>query len=374
MRIVVLGSGIVGSSAAYHLSRKGIEVVIVDKLHEGQATAAGAGIVCPWITRVENEDWYEVARRGALYYSSLISYLKEDGEFNLGFGMVGAMAVSKNKEELDRIEVKVRNRKKETPEVGEVSRLTASQARQLFPPLHEELEAIHVTGAARVDGRLLRDALQRAAKKHGAVHYSGVAELVVLNNKVTGVKVNNEEISADSVIVSAGAWAKDLLEPLGVHIGVEPQRGQIAHLKLPNEDTSNWPVILPQGSHYLVAFDQSKVVVGATRETGVGYDYRLTVSGVKEVIDEALAVAPGLADSTLQEVRIGFRPMGPDILPLLGTVPKIDGLVIATGLGASGLTMGPYVGSLAGEIAIGNDIDIDLTPYNPVRKNEYIKK
>lgn len=61
-----------------------------------------------------------------------------------------------------------------------------------------------------------------------------------------------------------------VLEPLGLDISVEPQRGQIVHLQVPDQDTSEWPVIIPQSSHYLVSFDESRVVAGATRETGSG--------------------------------------------------------------------------------------------------------
>jgi D-amino-acid dehydrogenase len=364
---VVIGAGIVGSSAAYHLARKGVEVVIVDKLHEGQATAAGAGIVCPWITRVEDDDWYTLAKGGACYYPTLVSQLKEDGEVNLGYGIVGALAVSSDEDELNSVEQKVRKHQENTPDVGEVSRLSPEEARELFPPLREDLAAVHVTGAARVDGKLLRDAMIRGAKKHGANQFSGVATFEVVEGKVTGVQVNGDFISADSVVITAGAWASEILEPFGLSVPVEPQKGQIAHLKLPGQDTSKWPVILPQSSHYLVCFDDSRVVVGATRETGAGFDYRVTAAGIKEVIDEALCVAPGLSDSTLHEVRIGFRPAGQDILPLLGTVPAIEGLVIATGLGASGLTMGPYVGTLAAKLAINDAIELDITPYNPLR-------
>ncbi|MFC0271765.1 NAD(P)/FAD-dependent oxidoreductase [Metabacillus herbersteinensis] len=373
MKIVIVGAGIVGSSAAYHLARKGAEVVVVDKLHEGQATAAGAGIVCPWITRVEDQDWYTLANAGACYYPSLISQLKIDGESDLGYGLVGAIAVSNDETELNEIEKKVRKRQAETPEVGEVNRLSAKEARTLFPPLREDLGAIHVTGAARVDGKLLRDALQKGAAKHGATFYSGEARLEVANGKAIGVYVNGELISADSVVITAGAWALEILEPLGIEIHIEPQRGQIAHLKLPEEDTSKWPVILPQGSHYLVCFDDSRVVVGATRETGSRFDYRVTAAGIKEIMEEALSVAPGLSDSTLHEVRIGFRPNGPDILPLLGKIPSIQGLIIATGLGASGLTMGPYVGTLAAGLALNEEIEVNIAPYDPLRNSIGVK-
>ncbi|MDQ0271601.1 NAD(P)/FAD-dependent oxidoreductase [Cytobacillus purgationiresistens] len=368
MKAIIIGSGIVGSSTAYHLARKGIEVVVVDKAHQGQATAAGAGIVCPWISSVENEDWYTIARRGALYYPKLVAALKEDGEEELGYKMVGAIAVSKDNQELDALERKALLRAKDTPEVGEVSRLSAEEARKLFPPLEEELKAIYVSGGARVDGRSLRDAMQRAGKKHGVIRYEGEARPVVSDGKVTGVEVDGESISADKVIVTAGAWTKELLAPLGIDIHIEPQRGQIVHFSLQDVDTSHWPVVIPQNSYYMLAFDDSRVVVGATRESGTGFDYRLTASGVKEVIEAGLDIAPGLADSTLHEMRIGFRPAGPDVLPLLGTVESVENLVISTGLGPSGITMGPYVGALAGEIALENEIDIELSPYDPLRK------
>ncbi|MBU8919168.1 FAD-dependent oxidoreductase [Neobacillus sp. 114] len=367
MKIVVVGAGIVGSSAAYYLARNGAEVIIVDKLHDGQATAAGAGIVCPWITSVENQSWYTLANAGACFYSSLISQLTEDGESETGYGIVGAIAVSSNEEELNTIEQKARKHQEETPEVGEVVRLSPIEAQQLFPPLRDDLSAVLVTGGARVDGRMLRDALKRGAQKHGAKYYIGEASLEVVNGKVTGVNINGELISADSVVIAAGAWAAELLDPFGINISIEPQKGQIVHLKLPGQDTSKWPVILPQSSHYMVCFDDSRVVVGATRETGSGYDYRVTAGGAKEVLEEALFVAPGLADSTFIETRIGFRPMGPDILPLLGPVPEIDGLIVATGVGASGLTMGPYVGTLAAKLASNEKLELDISPYHPYR-------
>lgn len=368
MKIIVVGSGIVGSSTAYHLARKGIEVIVVDQAHQGQATAAGAGIVCPWISSVDNEDWYTIARRGALYYPQLIEALKDDGEEDFGYKLVGAIAVSKNEDELSRFEQQALARRNDTPEVGTVKRLSAEETSKRFPLLDDELQAVYVSGGARVDGRSLRDAMQRAAKKYGLTYCQGEAELIVSNDKVTGVKVDGKEIFADKVILTGGAWTKALLSPYGINLQIEPQRGQIIHFSVANEDTSEWPVVIPHNSYYMLAFDDSRVVVGATRETGTGFDYRLTASGVKEVIDAGLEMAPGLADSTVHQMRIGFRPMGPDVLPLLGTIDKLENIIISTGLGPSGITMGPYVGVLAGEIALESKINVDLRPYHPLRK------
>ncbi|SDH78235.1 D-amino-acid dehydrogenase [Alteribacillus persepolensis] len=368
MKVIVIGSGIVGASAAYHLAKRNIDVIVIDKEHQGNATAAGAGIVCPWASsKAEDEKWYEMAKRGAAFYPELISQLQEDGEQNVGYKKVGALCVRSNPEELDQIEHKIRDKKKKAPEIGDITRLDSTQSRERFPLLNERLESIFISGGARVDGKQLRDAINRAAQKHGAVFVQGEAELLVKKEQLTGASVNGQEFSADSVLIAAGAWAPSLLKPLGLECKLEPQRGQIAHIKLQDEDTSNWPIILPPTSHYMLAFDDSRVVAGATRETGSGFDYRLTAGGVSEVVNEALEVAPGLGEGTLQEVRIGFRPMGVDQSPLLGTVQPFRNMVMANGLGASGLTMGPYVGCLAASLITGENMEIDISPYEPMR-------
>ena len=104
----------------------------------------------------------------------------------------------------------------------------------------------------------------------------------------------------------------------------------------------------------------------ALYRASAGLDYRVTPAGLAEVLGEALAVAPGLAGGTYLETRVGFRPVGPGIRPLLGPVPGLDGVVIATGLGATGLTMGPLAGSLAAQAALGLAPAIDLGPYAPL--------
>jgi D-amino-acid dehydrogenase len=175
-------------------------------------------------------------------------------------------------------------------------------------------------------------------------------------------------VMADVVVVAAGAWAPALLKPAGIDLPVAPQRGPIVHQRLPGQDTHRWPVILPRGSHYLVAFDDSRIVVGATRETGAGFDDRVTAAGQAEVLTEALNVAPGLAAATLIETRVGFRPIGPDVRPMLGPVGGIEGLVIGNGLGAAGLTIGPLAGRLLAVVALGRRPELSLAPFDPLRR------
>jgi len=373
MKVIIIGTGIVGASAAYHLAKINLEVIMIDKKQEGKATSAGAGIVCPWMKEIDNETWYSLAKNSFSFYPMLISALREEGENEVGYKKVGALCVSSDPVKLDEMEERVKNKRVDAPEIGDLLRLNGEQAREFFPPLNKNLEALYVSGGARVDGALLRDALKRAAQRNGAEFVEGEAELVHENRKVIGVTVDNKMFFADRVLITTGAWAPKLLKPFGIHLKVSPQRGQIAHIKLAGQDTSDWPIIIPQSTHYIVPFDAGKIVAGATRETGSGFDYRLTAGGVNEVLTEALEVAPGLEDGTLEEVRIGFRPMAPDILPILGTVDTLEGVLLATGLGPSGLTMGPYVGRLAASMIQDEEIELDLTPCRPGRAIEMKK-
>ena len=367
MRVAIIGAGVLGSATAFHLALAGAEVVATDEGHAGRATAAGAGIVSPWSSGRADPDWYRMASAGARDYPELIQMLAECGETETGYRKVGALSVAANGRELDSIERTVRARRAEAPEAGEVTRLSPADARALFPPLHPALAAVHVSGGARVDGRLLARALRRAAEHRGARFRTGSAALLARGGRVTGMRLGAEIVDADCVVVAAGAWAPELLKPIGVPLAVTPQRGQITHLRLEGTDTSNWPIVLPPGSHYLLAFENSRVVVGATRETGSGFDHRITAGGQAEVLNEALAIAPGLAPATLVETRVGFRPVGPDLKPMLGRVSGLDGLVIGNGLGASGLTVGPFAGRLLARLALGEAPQFDLAAYDPLR-------
>jgi D-amino-acid dehydrogenase len=362
MRIAVIGAGILGASTAYHAARAGAEVVLVDHAHAGRATAAGAGIVCPWASGHDEPDFYRILAAGGAYLADLATALAGQ---DLGYRRVGALCVAADASELDAIERIVRGRA--TAAAGAVTRLAPADAGALFPPLHPALGAVHIAGGARVDGRKLTAALLAAARAHGATVRQGLARVVASQGRVSGVAVEAETIAADIVVVAAGAWAPALLAPLGVTLAVTPQRGQIVHLGLAGQPTETWPVVLPLGSHYLLAFDDGRVVAGATRESGAGFDHRVTAAGQAEVLREALAAAPGLAAATVLETRVGFRPLGPDARPLLGPVPGLPGLLIGNGLGPSGLAIGPLAGRLLAEAALGLAPCFDLAPYDPAR-------
>jgi D-amino-acid dehydrogenase len=365
MRVLIIGAGILGASTAYHLAREGVEVEIVDEAHQGKATMAGAGIVCPWATKVDEPDWYRMYAAGARFYDSLIAGLQAKGETDLGYGKVGALVVAEDRVEFDAAAERVARRVKDAPEAGEVRHLTPAEARALFPPLRGDLDAIHIPGAARVDARLLSAAMVRAAVAMGAKFRSDYVTLTLDGDRARCLDSNGALIAADEIIVTAGAWASQILRPLGLTHPVVPQKGQIIHLRLPGVATAKWPVLLPMSSHYMLAFDDSRVVIGATRENNSGFDYRVTAAGEYEVLGAGLRIAPGLANATLIETRIGFRPAGETMNPILGRVPGIANLTLGNGLGAGGLTIGPFAGAQLAKVVTGQATDIPLDRYAP---------
>jgi len=365
MRIAIIGAGILGASTAYHLALAGHAVTVIDETHQGKATLAGAGIVCPWATKAQDDDWYAMYEAGARYYAELVNGLASRGETQLGYRQIGALVVADDPAEYDAAAERLARRTARAPESGGMQELSPEEAQKLFPPLRPDMKALFVPGGARVDARLLAAAMVRAAVALGAEFRSDLASLNLEGNRPIVRDGRNEIVPADQVIVTAGAWASRILAPLGLVHPVAPQKGQIVHLGLPGVDTSRWAVLLPMASHYLLSFDDSRVVIGATRENNSGFDYRVTAAGQHEVLSAGLHFAPGLANATVIETRVGFRPAASTITPILGRMAGIEGLIIGNGLGASGLTIGPYAGRQLARLAIGEQPEVSLAPYTP---------
>ena len=79
MKVAIIGAGIVGSTAAYYLSKEAQATVTVYDQGVGQATKAAAGIISPWFSKRRNKAWYRLARLGADFYQELVADLAQDG-------------------------------------------------------------------------------------------------------------------------------------------------------------------------------------------------------------------------------------------------------------------------------------------------------
>ena len=370
---IVIGGGVVGISAAYHLVCDGAKTLLVDRRDAGRATDAGAGILSPATNTRDPDPWLRLAAFASEYYPQLVDNLQAEQDGETGFATCGMILVAVSYDEIESFTIArqhIFNRRDQRGEPAEedLYEISSDEARRRFPALGDVRGAIFYRDAARVDGRLLSAALHRAAEAKGlAVKHAGVEQLLVQDDAVTGVITDGETISAGKVVIAGGAWSQAFGDQLGVHIPVEPQRGQIIHLGLGDTDTSSWPIISAVRGHYMVPWPDGRVVVGATRETGSGFDARTTAAGVLEVLAEALRVAPGLAQAEVREIRVGLRPYTEDHLPVLGPVPNIQNIYLATGHGPTGLQLGPYSGKLIADLVLEKDLATDIDAYQITR-------
>ncbi|MBF8190640.1 FAD-dependent oxidoreductase [Nonomuraea sp. K274] len=364
-RVIVIGSGIAGASFAFAAARRGAAVTIIDSAETGQATAASAGIIAPWASATDGV-FYDLYAAGAAFYPEVLARLDDAGVTRTEYRRTGALVVGADLEKLQETHDRVAIRARAAGAVaGTVERIGNDDVRALFPPLARELEGVHISGGARVDGRTMCSALLTAARRAGATSLSGTAHLTPDPRGVPALEVNGERIEADDIVIAAGAWTNVVLKPFGIQVPVAPQRGQITHLRVEGVDTSGWPSVRPLSSHYMVAFDDSRVAIGATRETGSGFDPRVTAAGQLEVLQDALRIAPGLADATFIETRVGLRPLPDGHLPVIGPVPDTPGLHVLSGFGAAGLTMGPFAGDALARAVLEDRPPAEIAAFAP---------
>ena len=366
---VVVGGGLLGAATAYHLVTGGARTLLVDRADVGRATDAGAGILSPETNSRDPAAWYFLAMESVEYYPMLVERLRSEQSGDPGYARCGKLVVAVSDDEVEtfvqaRRIVFERQRRAGRPRPDALREISPAEARELFPPLATVHGAIYSRDAARVDGRLLNRALRAAAESRGlAVREGSVEGLVLEGDAVTGVTVSGQTIGAGVVAIAGGAWSDAFARQLGVAIPVAPQRGQIIHLGLGGTDTSEWPMVNAFHHHYLVPWPDSRVVAGATRESGSGFVPRTTAAGVREVLDEALRVAPGLARAEIREIRVGLRPFTVDTLPVLGPVPDVRGVFLNTGHGPTGLTLGPLCGRIVADQMLGKPVTTDVAAF-----------
>jgi D-amino-acid dehydrogenase len=327
------------------------------------------------MSQQESDAWFQLAVEAVDYYPPLVEALQAENAGTTSYARCGMLQVAATEDELPAFEqakqvILARQKQRGRPLPQDLYPVSPAEARELFPALGNVLGAIYSRTAARVDGRQMGRALRRAAEGRGLNVAEGSASSFIRHgSRVKGVQVDGQAIEAATTIIAGGAWSAALGEQLGVRIEVEPQRGQIAHLELSGEQTADWPVVGAFHGHYLVAWPDGRVAAGATRETGSGFDVTTTAAGIREVLDEALRVAPGLAKAKLLELRVGLRPYTKDRMPVLGEVAGIDGVLLATGNGSTGLQLGPLSGKLVAEMALGQkpQTAVDMKPFNVAR-------
>jgi len=352
--VAVIGGGIVGMATAYELGLAGARTLLVDRADAGRATAAGAGILSPETDKRDDPGWVELVLAAGRHYETLIPQLDPDH----GWARCGILQLATRDTDVPAWEWVAER-------ASGATEISPDDAHAMVPVLGPVLRALHHPLAARVDGRMMCAALRRGAEHHGVEVRSGSVDDVQTGSPAT-VVIDGDAITTDAAVIAGGAWTRALGERLGVQLPVSPLRGQIAHLGVAEHDTDGWPIVQQVYGHYMVPWADHRVAVGATVEDA-GFADEVTAGSVNEIMREALRVMPGLAGATLGEVRVGLRPTSVDDRPLLGALPGISNVFVATGHGASGLLLGPVSGKLVADQMLARPPTLDLTPFSPAR-------
>ena len=353
--VVVIGGGLVGASLAYELVTAGASTVLVDRHDPGRATDAGAGILSPETSQDPDPDTFGFGLAAARHYESLMARLLDDGVTDAGFAVIGSLLIAERPGDDEFMEGAIALIGDRSPEVREISE---AEAALRFPPLGPVRRALFNPAARRIDGRVL----QRCAPTGGCLAGAAGGRRFRHRSRDRRQKQGGHRRGhqpgdgpAGAVALAGGAWTAALSHILGVSLPVTPLKGQIIHLSLPSTDSSAWPIVQPVLGYYLVPWPGGRVACGGTMEAEAGFDHRVTADGVHQLLRECLRTAPGLAQATVVETRVGSRPATADGRPVVGPVPGWANAFVATGHGAEGLLLGPYSALVVARMVLGGE-------------------
>jgi len=295
----------------------------------------------PETAKRDDPSWTALVRAAGRHYDELIPRLRGDS----GWARCGILQLATRETDVPAWEWVAEH-------AHGAREIAPAEASSMVPVLGPVVRALHYPDAARVDGRLLCAAVRSAAEECGVeVHEESVDDVRALD--------------AEAIVIAGGAWTPRVADQLGVALPVGPMRGQIIHLDV-DHDTATWPIVQPVFGYYLVPWADARVAVGA-RVEDAGFAVDVTAGGVHEVLRETLRVMPGLASARLREVRVGLRPVSADDLPILGALPGLPNVYVATGHGANGLLLVPLSGKLVADAVLGRAPELDVAPYSPSR-------
>ena len=365
-RIVVVGAGIVGSSIAYHLTKMGAAVTVIER---DRPAAHASGRSFAWINASYPKKPYSYHHLSQL---SLLAYHRLETEIDIDVRWGGSLEWFTSQE----------NQKMLVQEIEiqqgygvPVQMISGEQAHELEPNVEFDKNASiafsKLDGAVDAVGvvdKFLRKTISLGSKVLYPVTYKS---LKVVGNKIVAVRTSVGEIETDQVVFACGVDTDELLKinvlkisRPGIILRTQPMKKVIDR------------VIVAPGVH-IHQQDDGKVVIGEQAGVPISHLNRLAMkpesfpSAAFEMQhgERILAIAqkfvPQLETIELEQVVIGWRPLPHDERPVVGHVKNIPGAYLATM--HSGVTLAPIIGELvAMELLDGTETNL-LTDFRPKR-------
>jgi D-amino-acid dehydrogenase len=406
---IVLGAGIVGTSAALHLAKRGLAVALVDRAGPGEQTSYGnAGIIegntiFPHAFPMDFGSLLRIALKRAPEANYHLSFLPKVATWLLAYRantQVGrslvfaeamrplfSHAVSEHEAlmaeagasrylrkegwlKLYRHDASFENTRRER-ELAEKFGLVAQplgvdDTRALEPSLAPVFRhAVHWKDAASVTNPLaVTKAYAARFTKLGGVILKGDARTLHRSGDVWRVDTDEGPVDAKDAVVALGPWGPDVLGPLGIRLPLAVKRGYHRHFQPRGNAGLTRPIVDADVGYCLAPMEQ-----GIRITTGAEFadrDAAPTPAQFDRLMPSARELFP-LGQEVEQKPWMGSRPCFADSRPVIGHAPGQPGLWLDYGHAHWGLTLGPASGRLLAEMMTGAMPFCDPAPYSAER-------
>jgi glycine/D-amino acid oxidase-like deaminating enzyme len=351
---IIIGSGIIGSFAAFHLAKAGLKLLVADRngLASGTSRASDGNLLLsdkgPGLS-------LDLARDSLRLWHEAIAELGNECEFDVK----GATLVTLDPAQVDAL----RDHATAHAGLGVRAEFHAGGFGRFEPHLAPAVCAVGWwPDDAQVQPMLACYSIARNLQRRGAA-YRLYDELVGWRTGPSGVEVrfgSGEVAGAGHLVLCTGVWTAGLLAPHGVTLPVIPRKGQICVLErgrvevrskiadfaynatVENADPSRPGV---QTAAIIEMTKSGTILCGSSREF-VGFDTSLDRSVLAQIMRDCIRVVPALADLRVIRGYAGLRPFCRDGLPAIGQVDEHGRLLIATGHEGTGHGLAPGTGAI----------------------------
>jgi sarcosine oxidase subunit beta len=365
---VVIGGGVNGTSTAFHLASMGVkDVILVERrqLGAGATGKSGALVRMHYTNPVESQMAVE-SLKVFLEFREVVG--GDCGWDSPGFVQLVAPGY----------EEKLRRNIADQQQLGiETSVLTPRELKELEPELNVDDvgAAAYEPGSGFADPNATTYAFAQAAERLGACiwTHTEATRIVADNGRVTGVETTRGTIATPNVLVAPGAWANQLLEPLGLDFGLFPHRSMVAVFRWPAGWTRRHVVVIDNINHtWLRPEGESGTLIGYEQPRGDwnpdDFNQGLDPHFVDQAREKLAARFPAFADATMRGGWSGIYMMSPDGRPIIDQIPTISGLFVMLGDSGTSFKTGPAIGKCLAEwVTRGEPQTVDLTPFRSTR-------
>ena len=411
MKVLVLGSGVIGITSAWYLAKAGHEVTVIDR-QPGPAletSFANAGMIspgysAPWAAPgvpLKAIKWM-LARHAPL----AVRPTADLSQYRWIWQMLmqcNVKAYSTNKSRMMRLAeysrdclMDLRTQTGLNYEHRELGTLQLFRTHKQMDAAAKDIVVLHecgvpfevldragciaaepglATSAEKIVGglRLPRDEtgdchlfttrLAQHCETLGVKFRYGVAinELLTDGLRITGVRVGDKAITADRYVLALGSYSPALLKPLGIDLPVYPVKGYSMTAAVAQNDLAPVSTIMDETYKIAITRFNDRIRVGGMAElAGYGATLRKRPQGTLRMVLEDLF--PGAANTDQASYWTGLRPMTPDGTPVVGAT-RLPNLFLNTGHGTLGWTMSCGSGQLLSDLISGNKTAISPDGY-----------